>query len=297
MPVITVEASRSGTGADRERCRLLEEGNILVFPETSFELPDADRAFLLRQRQAGAGYHKNIAYRPRSDRVTGFVRQAPGDEERLRQVLRNHSARVIAFTAATLPAYAGRWRVDFASFRPQEEAGRRLSRRAQNDLLHVDAFPTRPTGGDRILRVFTNINPVEPRIWLTAESFERLAEQFAVSSGLLDRALQRGGAQRLRRLARGLGLPVAVRSPYDAFMTSFHNFMKENQGYQGTAKTERHSFPAGSTWIVFTDLVSHAVLAGRYALEQTFIVARDSLVLPDKAPISILERIAGARLA
>ena len=43
-------------------------------------------------------------------------------------------------------------------------------------------------------------------------------------------------------------------------------------------------------------MVSHAVLSGRYALEQTFIVARDSLALPEKAPIAILERLAGTRL-
>jgi len=49
--------------------------------------------------------------------------------------------------------------------------------------------------------------------------------------------------------------------------------------------------------MVFTDMVSHAVLKGRYALEQTFVVARTSLVLPDKAPIAILERIAQAPMS
>jgi hypothetical protein len=49
--------------------------------------------------------------------------------------------------------------------------------------------------------------------------------------------------------------------------------------------------------MVFTDMVSHAVLKGRYALEQTFLVARDSLVLPEKAPIAILERIARAPMS
>jgi hypothetical protein len=44
-------------------------------------------------------------------------------------------------------------------------------------------------------------------------------------------------------------------------------------------------------------MVSHAVLSGQYALEQTFIVPRESLALPEKAPIAILERIAGAKLA
>src|SRR5262249_13679016 len=111
------------------------------------QLPQADRAFLLSQRQVEAGYHKNIAYRPESDRVSGFVKQQPGDDETLRRVLRDYSRRTIQLTAELLPSYARAWRIDFASFRPQEEAGRRLSVRARNDLVHVDAFPTRPSRG------------------------------------------------------------------------------------------------------------------------------------------------------
>ena len=81
-------------------------------------------------------------------------------------------------------------------------------------------------------------------------------------------------------------------------MLRFHHFLKENQGYQEReARKTTHSFPPGSTWMVFTDTVSHAVLRGQYALEQTFIVARDSLALPEKAPIAILERLAGASLS
>lgn len=118
-----------------------------------------------------------------------------------------------------------------------------------------------------------------------------------MSSGLLGRARRGGIGRGLRRLGRGIGFPVAVRSPYDAFMMSFHHFMKENEAYQQNARKERHTFPPGSTWIVFTDMVSHAVLSGQYAFEQTLIVARASLALPAKAPIAILERIAGARMA
>lgn len=297
MPLVTVEAIRPEKVADLTYCRALEEGNILFFPTTPVELPEADREFLLRQRQVGAGYHKNIAYRPREDRVSGFVKQDPADAERLRRVLRDYSARVVEFATALFPSYARSWRLDFASFRPQEEAGRQLTLRARNDLLHVDAFPTRPSGGDRILRIFTNVNPSAPRVWLTGENFERLAEQFAVSSGLLGRARRGGIGRGLRRLGRGIGFPVAVRSPYDAFMLRFHHFMKENEAYQQNARKERHTFPPGSTWIVFTDTVSHAVLSGQYAFEQTLIVARASLALPAKAPIAILERIAGARMA
>jgi hypothetical protein len=89
---------------------------------------------------------------------------------------------------------------------------------------------------------------------------------------------------------------VAARSPYDRFMLSFHHFLKENRGFQDEGGKATLEFPAGSTWMVFTDMVSHAVLGGRYALEHTFIVSRGSLALPDKAPIAILEGIAGAPL-
>jgi hypothetical protein len=211
-------------------------------------------------------------------------------------VLREYSRSVVQLTASILPSYAVRWRVDFASFRSEEEAGRELPLRSRNDLVHVDAFPTRPTRGDRILRVFTNVNPEAPRVWASGGTFEELAARFAAASGLLPRARRAGVDGALRRLARAAGLPVAVRSPYDRFMLSFHHYLKENRAFQEEGGKITLRFPAGSTWMVFTDMVSHAVLAGRYALEQTFIVSRESLALPEKAPIAILERIAGVPL-
>jgi len=297
MPLPTIEAVYAPRREDEDRYRrALEEGRILLFPRTPFEIVEEDRAFLLRQRQSGASYHKNIAYRPAKDRVTGSAGQGT-DASGLRRVLRDYSRSVVAFTASILPAYAARWRVDFASFRPEEEAGRELPLRSRNDLVHVDAFPTRPTHGDRILRVFTNVNPDAPRVWASGGTFEDLAARFASASGLLERSRREGIGGALRRLARAAGLPVAVRSPYDRFMLSFHHFLKENRAFQEEGEKATLRFPAGSTWMVFTDTVSHAVLGGRYALEQTFIVSRESLVLPEKAPIAILERIAGAPLS
>ncbi len=298
MSGVTVETvDRPMRARELDYGRALEEGRILLFPQTPFELPDEDRAFLLAQRQTDARYHKNIAYRPAQDRVSGSAKQGAAEAERLRRVLREYSRRAVAFVAETFPTYARGWRVDYASFRPQEESGRELPLRARNDLVHVDAFPTRPSGGDRLLRIFTNINPTVPRVWLTGGTFEQLAVEFAAPSGLLERARHEGLWRRARRAARSIGLPVTVRSPYDEFMLRFHHFLKENDGYQRGAPKTTLSFPPGSTWMVFTDMVSHAVLSGRYALEQTFIVARASLVLPDRAPIAILERLAGAKLS
>jgi len=295
-PLDAATLPEDGPQRGREACLALEAGHILLFRETPFEIPGRDREFLLRQRQAEAGYHKNIAYRPGSARVTGVARQQARDASELRRVLGDYSRAAADFAARLLAPYAGRWRLDYASFRPQEEAGRKLSRHSRNDLLHVDSFPTRPTRGDRIFRLFTNINPTASRVWRTGEIFPELAERFALSSGLLPRAARGGGRARLLRLLRAAGLPIRLRPPYDEFMHRFHNFLKENDSYQDSARAEIVSFGPGTTWMVFTDMVTHAVLSGQYALEQTFLIERGAMVSPETAPVAILERIAGKTL-
>ena len=298
MAVVSIEnLTSSGPERERECCRALERGDVLLFPTTPFQISAEDRAFLLERRQADAGYHKNIAYRPQSDRVTGVAKQHAEDGRRLRDVLGRYSRTVVEFASELLPAYAHGWKVDYASFRPQEEAGRKLSQHSRNDLLHVDAFPTRPTRGDRIFRVFTNVNPQAPRKWKTGETFEELAERFAVSSGILDRTANPGLLRGVLRLASSAGLPVRSRPPYDEFMHRFHNFLKDNSAYQESARTERIDFLPNASWMVFTDSVTHSVLEGQFALEQTFIIGRETLVFPDRAPISILERMAGRQMA
>lgn len=285
----------NGNGNEgRESCRRLEEGQLLVFPRLPFDLHDDQRAFLLAQQLDR--YHKNIAYEPQRDRVTGFAERHSGHAETLRSIMRACSQRTTDFLASLLPPYAGAWTVDYASLRPQEEEGRALPRRARNDLLHTDAFPSRPTNGDRILRVFSNINPREPRRWVTTDPFDLLASQFAGAAALTLPAVTQW-RRRIVRAARSAGMPVRQRSLYDELMLRFHNHLKANRRFQATCKKHVWEFPPNSTWIVFTDFVPHAALSGRYALEQTYLIPCRSLLLPDKAPLSILEKLCGTGLA
>jgi hypothetical protein len=279
-------------------CAQLEEGNILFFEKTPFELPQDEVQFLLGQKQSAAGYHKNIAYRPLSDRLTGYAQARNSDKEWLQAIMQRYSQRVVGFTQQLLPPYSGSLAVDFASFRPQQEAGRQIRLRARNDLLHVDSFPTRPSNGNRILRVFTNINPTEPRVWVTGETFDNLVARFAGVGGMpLPRGIASGPRNVLARLARVARLHSLARSPYDDWMLRFHHFLKANQEFQDMCSRTQWEFPPQATWLVFTDMVSHAVLSGQFALEQTFIVSKHALVLPEKAPVRVLERIAGCPLA
>lgn len=275
----------------------LEAGNALYLARTPVHLPEDDRSFLRTQFQSEAAYHKNIAYKPAQDVLTGAARG--GNEERLRGLMRNFSAEAVRVVSSLLPRYAVGWRVDYASFRPFEEKGRKLRQHARNDLLHFDAFPTRPTNGDRILRFFVNLNPSEPRVWLTTEGFNQLAERFAGPAGLLRMGRQAASPLRrqIARLGRATNLPQFRRSPYDSVMHRFHNYLKENEGFQQSCEKQRWEFEPGSSWMVFTDSVSHAVISGQMALEQTFIVPRRQMLNPNQAPIKVLERLAGVQLA
>jgi hypothetical protein len=278
---------------------ILERGDILFFPDGGFEIPPEVRAALLGATQDARTFHKNIAYKPKIDEVSGLVDRSDG--EIIRKAMREYSRRALEFIARILPDYARSWKVDYASFRSIEERGRELPLTKRNDLLHVDAFPTRPVFGNLILRCFTNVNAAQSREWMTSDPFATLAVQEAKKAGL-DRYVSAAAAplNKLRRdVARTLnktGLPVVDRSPYDAFMLHFHDWLKSNDAYQRDCPKYRFELPPGSTWLVFTDMVPHAVLGGRLALEQTVIVSRDSLETPARAPSAILERLAGREL-
>ena len=85
--------------------------------------------------------------------------------------------------------------------------------------MHVDAFPSRPNYGERILRVFTNVNPDgAPRVWRVGEPFEDMAKRF------LPRIKpQMPGAAWLMNL---LHVTKSPRSEYDHLMLHLHDAMK-----------------------------------------------------------------------
>jgi hypothetical protein len=153
--------------------------------------------------------------------------------------------------------------------------------------------------GKRILRCFTNINPAQPRVWNTTDGFSVLAENFAADAGLAEFAAK--GSPRafplVRYVKKMFGFKAVDHSAYDRFMLRFHDYLKERKEFQENCRKIRLEFAPGSTWICFTDSVPHAVLSGQYALEQTFIIPLSALVIPDQAPIRVLERMAGAPLA
>lgn len=288
-----VEVSGYAPEQARWYCDQLEHGQVLFFKTVPFDFPEADRKFLLSRHAAESRFHKNVSYRPGSDVLRGFANAA--DRERLQRVMRNFSREAARFVAKFLAPYAGQFKLDFSSFRPLEEQGRDLPLHKRNDLLHVDAFPTRPTRGGRILRVFVNINPSAGRVWKVGEPFHAFIPGMLRAQPLHPPGRGKA-AQALARAGARLGLPVRNRSRYDEYMLYLHDWLKENAGFQKNSPQREITFPPGYCWMVYTDGVPHAVMSGQFALEQTFIIPPQALVSPEAAPLRVLESATGKKL-
>src|SRR5262249_45147332 len=199
------------------------------------------------------------------------------------------SAGAAALVDGLFGRYTGRVTRGRASFRPAEIAGRKTTWRKDDTRLHVDSFPATPTGGRRILRVFTNVNPhARPRARRRGDDFAAVARRFGPHL-----RVPLPGVGRLLALLRVTKSP---RTPYDALMLQLHDRMKGDEAFQRESPQTAIDFPAGSTWLAFTDQVSHAAMSGQYQLEQTFLLPVDAMAQPDRSPLRILERLTGRTL-
>jgi hypothetical protein len=261
----------------------LESGSVLFFPDLAFALSESEKQFL--DPGVSDGKAKNISL----DHTTGKMQASSLSGEKARQLaamIERFGRQAETLVHGLLPyAQVERART---SFRPVEVKGRRYSRISDDRLLHIDAFPSRPMRGRRILRFFANVSPTSQRRWRVGERFEDFAHAFL---------------PRLRPHPPGkswlyekLGVTHGRRSLYDELMLSLHDAAKLDENFQRNSPHQSISFPPGSCWLVFTDMVLHAALGGEFALEQTFHLDVDQLAEPERAPIRVLERLSGRSL-
>jgi hypothetical protein len=270
----------------------LERGEVVVFSASPFEIPTGADADFLRAQSLASRAHKNISYDPVTGRSAGFARRSRAQAQRLTRVLSEFAQHATHWLAGLLPRYAVAWKLDRVSYRPLEESTRRLRWKARNDLLHVDAFPSRPSHGCRILRLFVNLNLTEPRIWATSYCFGELLSRYGSAAGLPDRRPAIVG-QFKKSMLRIFNPKSQERSEYDQFMLRFHDYLKANSAFQEREPKCVWKFPPGSVWLAMTDTCSHSVLSGRYALEHSYFIAPESQALPEESPAALLERACG----
>jgi len=273
-------------GAGDLRAELERDGVLIVDVEPFAVSPD-ERVLIDRLLGDGA---KNCTFNPTTGQL-GHIVGAPESLEPLRALMARFSDWSRQRIADCFPGYLAHLDAGRTSLRRRSVADEPpISARKDDRRLHVDAFTSQPVAGQRILRVFSNIDASGgTRDWAIADGgFERYANHF------------RGRARRLlpgeAAILEGLSLTKSRRTDYDQIMLGMHDAAKRDGHYQATAPRQLVSFPAGATWFAFTDQAPHAALAGQCALEQTFYLPVDALADPTASPLRVLERLWGKTL-
>ncbi|MDM0040938.1 Kdo hydroxylase family protein [Variovorax sp. J22G21] len=267
----------------------LEAGKVLYFPRLGFELLPSEQK-LLDPALLAEGV-RNISLDVTAS-GEGKLKGVAGDEstqQTAAAMIGRFRSQARQLIDGLLPHYSPSLRMAPTSFRPAQVETRVQSWRADDRRLHVDSFPSRPNYGERILRVFTNLNPQgAPRVWRVGEPFETVAQRF------LPRAKPYSRLQ--ARLLRTLRVTKSLRSEYDHLMLQLHDAMKSDLDYQKTAEQETVPFPPGSVWVCFSDQTSHAVMSGQFMAEQTLHLPAASQYNPSASPLAILSRLTGRTL-
>lgn len=271
------------TAASEHAVAALENGSILHFPTLAFQLLPHENTFL---SPAFADLKaKNISF----NRTTTSLRCAACSKEQydhLKAMLLRFSEQAEQLVQRLLAPYADALQLGRTSFRPVEIVGRASSYRKDDTRLHVDAFPATPNQGRRILRVFSNINPVgQARHWRIGEPFAKVATRFLP----LASKPWPGSAT----LLKWLKITKSRRTLYDHMMLQIHDRMKADLSYQANVFQQDIHFASGATWIVQTDHVSHAAMAGQHVLEQTFYLPVTAMLDPALSPLRVLEKLTG----
>ncbi|VVD94781.1 3-deoxy-D-manno-oct-2-ulosonic acid (Kdo) hydroxylase [Pandoraea morbifera] len=259
----------------------VEAGKVLYFPHLNFAI-DASEQRLLDPAIADPR-RKNISLDPKSDVLVG-VASDDATQRAVHALVKRYYTQACSLIDGLLPEYRGKLRAAPTSLRLHQVETRQTSWRKDDSRLHVDAFPSRPNYGERILRVFTNINPAgQPRVWRVGEPFEDVATRF------LPRVPRQwpGSAW----LQNAVGITKRPRSGYDHIMLHLHDGMKADMAYQRDAGQQTMPFPPGSVWICFSDQTSHAVMSGQFMMEQTFFLPAEAMVHPECSPLAVLQRL------
>jgi 3-deoxy-D-manno-octulosonic acid hydroxylase-like protein len=281
----------------------MERAEVVFWQRCPVELPSEDDLEFMRSGLPRELQVKNISYHPESDSIPRFEAE-PAVRDRIERILRAHGQRVEAFLRRATPDFVPGWTLGTTSFRSIEEQGRKLKPRSSNELVHIDAGAYGATNGARILRFFVNIHPTRDRIWGTKGGFGALLARHrelvdAAKGGRERVALEKGPLDRLysgmvTALSKVYPLfQVIDSSPYDRSMRRIHNYMKENPAFRDSREgyQEIH-FPPLSSWMVFTDGISHSVLSGQHALVTTVLIPLANARNPALAPFNVLGRSA-----
>lgn len=263
----------------------VEAGKLLYFPRLGFAVRPDERALLREDMLSPKARNVSLG----ADGVLKGAGGSAAEQAQLAAMVGRFRQQALQLVDALLPEYHGHTRIAPTSFRPRQVETRVQSVRADDQRMHVDAFPSRPSYGERLLRVFANVNPAGvPRVWRVGDSFETVARHF------LPKAKPYSLWQ--ARVLNAVQATKSLRSEYDHYMLQLHDLMKFDEDYQKNGTQVTMPFPPGCLWVCFSDQATHAVMSGQYMMEQTLYLPAGREVNPQSSPLAILTRLVGRPL-
>ena len=263
----------------------LEAGKVLFFPLLGFAVQPDEQALLREDMLAPKSRNVSLG----ADGVLKGAAGSAAEQQALAAMVGRFRQQALRLVDDLLPEYQGLLRIAPTSFRPRQVETRAQSVRADDQRMHVDAFPSRPSYGERLLRVFTNLNPQGvPRVWRVGEDFETIARRY----------LPQAKPYRLwqAKVLNAVHATKSLRSEYDHLMLQLHDLMKFDEAYQKNGTQVTVPFPPGSVWVCFSDQATHAVMSGQFMMEQTLYLPPGKEVDPQASPLAILTRLMGRPL-
>ncbi len=284
-PIVELDLADWRVAGRPEWTAAVEAGQVLYFPRLAFEVLPTERALLREGMLSPKSRNVSLG----ADGVLKGAGGSAAEQAQLAAMVARFRQQALQLIDGLLPEYRGRLRFAPTSFRPRQVETRRQSVRADDQRMHVDAFPSRPNYGERILRVFANINPMGvPRVWRVGDDFETVARQF----------LPRAKPYRLwqAKALNALHVTKSLRSEYDHLMLQLHDAMKRDEAYQKSGTQVSMPFAAGSVWVCYSDQATHAVMSGQFMMEQTLYLPPGREADPQASPLAILTRLVGRPL-
>jgi hypothetical protein len=264
----------------------LEAGQILFLPRYGFPVPSSYQA--LFSPTILHRHSKDVGYSPATAKLFGTSSRGRSLSS-LEEMMAGFADFALKTVTRLLPIYRTGLVPARASFRPIEIETRPMPWRKDETRLHIDAFPSSPIQGNRILKLFCNVNPEgQTHLWRIGEPFEQTAGRFL---SLIKPPFPFSSAVLLLT-----STTKSRRTVYDHIMLGLQDRMKRDQHYQEEAEQAKVEFPADSTWLAFTDQVSHAAIRAQYQLEQTFLLDISRLHDQSTAPLHVLEKLARRKL-
>ena len=284
--IVEIDVTELAQVASRpEWTAAVEAGKVLYFPRLGFDVQPQEKALLREDMLSPKSRNVSLG----ADGVLKGAGGSAAEQAQLAAMVARFRQQALQLVDALLPEYHGHTRIAPTSFRPRQVETRVQSVRADDQRMHVDAFPSRPTYGERLLRVFANVNPADvPRVWRVGESFETVARHF------LPKAKPYSLWQ--AKLLNAVKATKSLRSEYDHYMLQLHDLMKFDESYQKNGRQVKMPFPPGCLWVCYSDQATHAVMSGQFMMEQTLYLPAGHEVDPTSSPLAILTRLMGRPL-